>query len=794
MSAGERAVAAIRAVDDEIKTAEHKGKRQYRSVKRKRAVPREPTSKEKRMLDMERIWKELKGVNTQDADCCHGGTESRPCALASKLPIDDIVLPIRTKYVALAHEAQRMTFLVDLICALNPLAPTSSRRKLRFGLGGRSLCEEGFRRGLGIGRKKLRKAINMFRGASLLPPAHTHTLTDHASLQSDAVFGWLTQYFKTVCDDVPTAAGVRRVMTFWRSWPDVHALFASQFRAEHGAQFKPPSFTVFERVRLDHFHDVVRPAKGTQPACTVCVAITAELERGDERNRSALLRQLHEHGTTQHVQRRDTQAELDAELATGKALAARFDYMSPANVPHYRRPPKVHFCALLYSDGSFFVVQVLARKRPLDVRVAGAYVQGSDKAHNGLYIILHLTSILKDGNTVATLLHEVISHARLPHHEHLVLSFDNAVAEGKNFVILALAVLWVSLGWFTRVRILNLLPGHTHNYLDALFSHVQNAVRTQTIASLADIVDAISKSSFHDPLLQPKVYILNRSWDWRRLFGEHVLPLAGHSVPLGFSIEHVPSLPPSEPARMLVRDLSTDQWLGLERSQDPIDVLKQLPRGRLFSVPLCSVARSLDMDELHDCVRTAERHSLLHKKEAEDLRRVISDGTFGAVTTGTGADDGLPGVPGYIQRPDTNDRVAVRVITGPPTSLQPPVRPADAAAAAPAAPPPPVPIFFKPRVSVITHRKHKLKAMREAAEQQQAAAKAGGGGSSGPSSASASLSAAASSAATTTPSTRVTRSKTPSPSPSAKSPSPSLKPPMVRWEDVDDEMDESMEG
>ena len=704
------------------------------------------------------------------------------------MSVDGDVLPVRTKSVALGHEGARTQFLVDLLSASNA-ASTPHRRKLKYQVAGRALCQEGFRRALGISRKKLRRAIESFR-RGLLPPAHTRAHVDHPNLKSDAVFGWLSQYFDSVCDDVPTADGVHRVMTFWRSWPGIHALFAAQFKAEHAQsplRFKPPSFPVFERVRLEHFGSVKRPTKGSQPSCTVCIAISSELERGDERNRAALLRQLREHSERHQRQRRDTQAEIDAELASGKALVVRFDYMSGAQVPHYRRPPKVNFALCCCARALAVLIrslQTLARKQPLDIRIGGAYVQGSDQQHNGLYLVMQLTSVLKDGNTVATLLHEIVSHARLPDHEHLVLSFDNAVAEGKNIVIIALAVLWVSLGWFARVRILNLLPGHTHNFLDALFSHVQRAVCSCTIASMADVASAMA-TAFTSPALQPKVLVLHRSWDWRALFEGKLEPMAGHSVPLSFSIEKVPSLPASTPARVMVRDLSSDPWYGLERTDRPIDVLDRLPRGSLHSVPLNPLARSLDSAQLQDCVRTALRHQLLHGPEADELLRIIEQGTSGAMQT-SAAEDGHAGKPAYLQRPGTDDRVAVRLIASPPTSLQPPPSPSSAARGAAQRPaPPPVPLFHKPRVSVITHRKHKLKPLREAAEREQSERKAA------PASGSGSASTAAVPAATSSAACVRSSPRRQSPSPS---PAPSPKPPMVSWDQIDDEMDEDYEG
>ena len=137
------------------------------------------------------------------------------------------------------------------------------------------------------------------------------------------------------------------------------------------------------------------------------------------------------------------------------------------------------------------VEQALAREKLFNIKICGSLIQGS-KVADGLHLFLHTYAVKKDGNAVATELFDLIRCAREQRHRHLILSFDNAAGEAKNDTILALCDLLVAFDWFDTVEIHQLEPGHTHTYLDALYSHLQRALREHTLVSVADVVDALT--------------------------------------------------------------------------------------------------------------------------------------------------------------------------------------------------------------------------------------------------------------------------------------------------------------
>jgi hypothetical protein len=386
--------------------------------------------------------------------------------------------------------------------------------------------------------------------------------------------------------------------------------------------------------------------------------------------------------------------------------------------------------------------QVLARETPLSVKICGVLVQGS-KRLSGLYLVLHSAAVRKDGNAAATELFSIIAKPREQHHRHLILSFDNAAGEAKNDTVLALCALLVWLDWFETVEIHLLEPGHTHTYLDALFSHVQRALSERTLASVADVIDALSHA-FTTEHLQPHILFLQCAFDWVTYFDKYLHTVAGHSKPLGFRFVRVGSGPEAA-VRMWMRDNSKGEWLGYRRTSEPIVVLRSLPRGDLKAVPLVAASTS-DRTAWEETIKQAANHNLIEQSEAKELRRIIAQGTLGAKPLSVPADDFGVGRPAEVQRPERKDqrqtdskdkerknKFVVRLIDQVPTSVQPPPASRQSVAAA-AAPKPPVPLFYKPRVAVITDKPSELKRLREAAERDVAARESGmvGAGSGNP--------------------------------------------------------------
>ena len=366
--------------------------------------------------------------------------------------------------------------------------------------------------------------------------------------------------------------------------------------------------------------------------------------------------------------------------------------------------------------------------------------------------------------SVSTLIFEVLRWCKEPQVKQALVILDNAGGEGKNETVLCVLNTTVWYDWYAEIGLRNLFPGHAHSYLDALFSHLQRAMRWKTMCSLADLADALSHALSKEPL-RPILCVLERAVDWTDYLSKVMRGVHGHSGPLEFRVFRSATLPDS-PARMLSRTTSELPWEGVDRGNEPIELMTALPRGLPKLKPL-RLYSAEDAAAVRETIHAAENRKLplIHVEEAEALRKIVSDGDSGVRMPSPHADDGKLGVAGHLRRPGTNTDIAVRVIAKTPRTLQAPSGfpiPESAASAAPAKAP--VPLFYQPRVSVISYSAAtatKLKALAQAESDAKDTASAGSGSAMSSASINPPPSASASATAPATAPSRRGRSATP---------------------------------
>jgi hypothetical protein len=580
-------------------------------------------------------------------------------------------------------------------------------------------------------------------------------------------------------------------------------------RNERGRVLKSPSVSTVNRVRRAKFANVSRPRKGSLPACAVCVALMAERERCDPSQRANLNDQSRKHAQDHRRVRVLLQGEIDEWIADGDTMVVRSDYTTNIKIPHYRAPPQVSVWLRVrfIASPACCCLQNLNAKRPVVVKLCGFLIQGT-RAHNGLFMIMHVHGVRKDADSVSTMLFEFLQWCREPQLKRLVFIVDNAGGEGKNTVVLSMLNLAAWYDYFAEVKMRNLFPGHAHSYLDSLFSHVQRSLRWRTLCSLYDVADAIAHSIRKEPL-KPHLVVLERAVAWTEYVDASLQRIHGHSQPLQFNVfrdtrrQHAPAV-------MLCRTDYDNQWEGIDKSNEPIQLLRELPRGLPKLKALQPYAED-DIKAINETIAAAEKRTLplIHVPEAEALRQIVSTGSSGVSMPSPLAVDGGIGVAGVLKQPGTSNSIAVRVLARVPRYLQAPAR-APTLPSAHSSDKPPVPLFYHPRASAISHSAAKAKALRDAdlaakegkdgkeeskgnskddqeQFQQNGSASASGGSGSG-----SALSSSASASAAPAHSKSRSRAKSPSPTRRSRrlSQSPSRSPRddiMVGWEDIDDD-------
>lgn len=348
---------------------------------RKRKDP-EPvlSNQDLRKLDMGRITRAL-----SQRRCCGKFPDAWCTQALAQNPL--AVLKLRNDYVGHARERERARFIVDILSAsASPecsLSKSKHKHKHCISLLGHRLCMDGVRRVLGCSKDKFWRAVKEWHRSSGLPPPQASTGTAKPALQSDWVFGWLTNRFELVCDDVPTCKGTMRVLPFFQKWRELYTDMLKDFDDQHAQSpidARRPSFFTFQSVRHAHFSNVVRPRKATQrlPVCTVCVGIANARERSDAASRKKLNEQMAKHAAAHVTERRALQAEIQRRITAGDTLIIRIDYTTSAFLPHFVRPPKVR--ASHHSSLSSCLHLLLCRRSRTNRRSRSNYAAPSSMA------------------------------------------------------------------------------------------------------------------------------------------------------------------------------------------------------------------------------------------------------------------------------------------------------------------------------------------------------------------------------------------------------------------------------
>ena len=87
---------------------------------------------------------------------------------------------------------------------------------------------------------------------------------------------------------------------------------------------------------------------------------------------------------------------------------------------------------------------------------------------------------------------DIQGHKPLP--RKLYLELDNSAKDNKNKYIMAFLSLLTARGVFKEIQVGFLLVGHTHEDIDAYFSHLSKALKSKNTFVLADLMKAFMQS------------------------------------------------------------------------------------------------------------------------------------------------------------------------------------------------------------------------------------------------------------------------------------------------------------
>ncbi len=204
-----------------------------------------------------------------------------------------------------------------------------------------------------------------------------------------------------------------------------------------------------------------------------------------------------------------------------------------------------------------------------------------------------------DSDFFITVLHQSIVTALLQYKQDrpriLYVQADNSAAEAKNqFLLLYFATL-IHYGIFDEVHFHTLIPGHTHEDIDQLFSTLHQAVEKENnIETIPALINFIKSGVYST---SPKVTWMSRVYNWKQWFEGFGRRLKGHKSPHAFLVKK--SCNGQIPGLWYKKYARDPEWLGDLNNE----LFFQPPNG----FPSQTLPGKVDVDSVHVMVNSCKQ-------------------------------------------------------------------------------------------------------------------------------------------------------------------------------------------
>ncbi|KAL3685548.1 hypothetical protein R1sor_003570 [Riccia sorocarpa] len=175
-------------------------------------------------------------------------------------------------------------------------------------------------------------------------------------------------------------------------------------------------------------------------------------------------------------------------------------------------------CAYIQIDGMNQKKTALPHfsKQPKSVDGAalkGVHLVGAMIFHGKLHTRAFLTynNLKSDSNLTITVLQKILLEWESILPPTLYLQLDNTVRENKNNILFAYLAMLLEKKVFTKIKLGFLLVGHTHDFVDQMFSRFSQALRRENAFTMSRLRSVIENS--YDP--KPVTSILTQTWDFK---------------------------------------------------------------------------------------------------------------------------------------------------------------------------------------------------------------------------------------------------------------------------------------
>ncbi|KAL3701174.1 hypothetical protein R1sor_019196 [Riccia sorocarpa] len=145
--------------------------------------------------------------------------------------------------------------------------------------------------------------------------------------------------------------------------------------------------------------------------------------------------------------------------------------------------------------------------------LVGVHLMGAMVFHGKMQTRAFLTynNIKSDSNLTITVLHKILLEWEGPLPPTLYLQLYNTVRENKNNILFAYLAMLLDRNIFTKIKLGFLLVGHTHDFVDQMFSRFSQALRRENAFTMSRLRSVIQNN--YDP--KPITSVILQTWDFK---------------------------------------------------------------------------------------------------------------------------------------------------------------------------------------------------------------------------------------------------------------------------------------
>ncbi|KAL3685046.1 hypothetical protein R1sor_003068 [Riccia sorocarpa] len=225
-------------------------------------------------------------------------------------------------------------------------------------------------------------------------------------------------------------------------------------------------------------------------------------------------KEVYDHYRTDMVQVREAEAVQDLKLHRKQQAEER----AAAGRRRWKALDSPKDCAYIQIDGMDQKKTALPHfsKQPKSVdgaALVGVHLVGAMIFHGKLHTRAFLTynNLKSDSNLTITVLQKILLEWEGILPPTLYLQLDNIVQENKNNILFAYLAMLLEKKVFTKIKLGFLLVGHTHDFVDQMFSHFSQALCRENAFTMSRLRFVIENS--YDP--KHVTSILTQTWDFK---------------------------------------------------------------------------------------------------------------------------------------------------------------------------------------------------------------------------------------------------------------------------------------